>query len=105
MKVIAFSLAALAATSLSPGLALAADAETLYQAKACVACHKIDGPMVGPSYQDVAKKYAGQDGAAATLAKHIQEGSQGIWGAIPMPPNAVTDEEAKTLAEWILQQK
>jgi len=26
----------------------------------------------------------------------------GKWGPIPMPPNPVTDDEAKQLAEWIM---
>jgi len=52
-----------------------------------------------------AANYAGRDGAADLLAGHIKNGSQGVWGPIPMPPNAVTEEEAKTLAEWVLSLK
>lgn len=85
--------------------ALAVDGETLYKTKVCAACHAIDTKMVGPAYTDVAEKYAGQDDAVATLMDSIMNGSQGKWGPIPMSPNAVTEEEAKILAEWILQQK
>ncbi|MOA64123.1 Cytochrome c-551 precursor [compost metagenome] len=53
----------------------------------------------------MAAKFAGQAGADAELAKKIKEGSQGVWGPIPMPPNAVTAEEAATLAKWVLSQK
>ena len=45
------------------------------------------------------------DGAADLLAGHIKNGSQGVWGPIPMPPNPVTEEEAKILAEWVLSHK
>lgn len=83
----------------------AQDAETLYTTKACVACHKIKTKMVGPSYEEIATRYAGQKDAVATLAEKIQKGSQGAWGQIPMPPSAVTEKEALTLAEWILNQK
>ncbi len=54
---------------------------------------------------DVAAKFAGQAGAEAELAQRIKNGSQGVWGPIPMPPNAVSDDEAQTLAKWVLSQK
>ncbi|MEC9483392.1 MAG: c-type cytochrome [Halomonas sp.] len=85
--------------------ALAVDGETLFKTKVCAACHAIDTKLVGPAYVDVAAKYAGQDDAVAVLVDSIMNGSQGKWGAIPMSPNAVTEEEARILAEWILQQK
>lgn len=85
--------------------ALAEDGETLYKTKGCVACHQIETKVVGPSYKEVAAKYAGQDGAAAMLAGKIKNGGQGTWGPIPMPPNAVTEDEAKILAEWVLSHK
>jgi cytochrome c len=85
--------------------ALAQDGEALFKSKPCAACHSIDAKIVGPAFKEVAAKYAGQDGAADTLALHIKNGSQGVWGPIPMPPNPVTEEEAKTLAEWVLSHK
>ncbi|MGG4639962.1 cytochrome C-551, partial [Pseudomonas aeruginosa] len=27
------------------------------------------------------------------------------WGPFPMPPYAVSDDEAQTLAKWVLSQK
>ena len=50
--------------------------------------------------KEVAAKNADVEGAVDTLALHIKEGSAGVWGPIPMPANAVT-EEAKILAEWV----
>lgn len=82
--------------------ASAATAEELLQGKACVACHSVDNKLVGPAYKEVAAKYADQDDAKEHLISSIQDGSSGIWGPIPMPPNAVTDEEAAILADWIL---
>ncbi len=82
-----------------------ADAD-LAKAKNCMACHGVDQKLVGPAYKDIAAKYAGQDGAVALLAEHIQKGSTGVWGQIPMPPNPqVSDDEAKKLAEWVLSLK
>lgn len=69
----------------------------------CMACHAVDKKLVGPSYQDVAKKYANQKDAAATLAKSIKAGGSGKWGPVPMPPQAaLSDADATTLANWIL---
>lgn len=85
--------------------ALASDGETLFKSKPCVACHTVDNKMVGPALKEVAAKNAGVEGAVETLALHIKEGSAGIWGPIPMPPNVVTEEEATILAEWVLSLK
>ena len=69
----------------------------------CLACHTADKKLVGPSYQDVAKKYAGDATAADKLAAKVKKGGSGVWGAVPMPPNpAVKDEDIKTLVAWIL---
>jgi cytochrome c len=69
----------------------------------CLACHAVDKKLVGPAYQDVAKKYAGQADAEATLAKNIKAGGSGKWGPIPMPPQAqLSDADAKALAAWVL---
>jgi cytochrome c len=75
----------------------------LAEKKNCLACHQVDKKLVGPSYKDVAAKYAGQKDAAAKLAEKIQKGGTGVWGQIPMPANPqVNAEEAKTLATWVL---
>ncbi len=81
----------------------------LAQKKSCMACHATDKKLVGPSYKDVAAKYAGQKDAVSMLAERIQKGSvpgKGNWGAIPMPANTqVSADEAKTLATWVLSIK
>lgn len=75
----------------------------LAQKSGCLACHATDKKLVGPAYQDVSKKYAGQKDAVATLTASIKKGGSGKWGAIPMPPQtALSDADAKTLAAWIL---
>ena len=90
------SLLAMAAGAL---LALPAVADqALATAKNCMACHAIDRKLVGPSYKDVAKKYASDKGAADALAAKIQKGGSGVWGAIPMPANPqVSEAEAKKI--------
>ena len=71
--------------------------------KACLGCHAVDKKLVGPSYQDVAKKYSGQKDALAVLTKAIKAGGSGKYGPVPMPPQAALSEaDAKTLAAWVL---
>jgi len=78
----------------------------LAQQKTCMACHATDRKLVGPSYKDVAAKYAGQKDAADNLAEKIIKGGAGVWGAVPMPANPrVSPAEAKQLAVWILSVK
>lgn len=78
----------------------------LAQQKTCMACHAMDRKLVGPSYKDVAAKYAGQRDAADKLAEKIIKGGAGVWGAVPMPANPrVSTAEAKQLANWILSVK
>lgn len=94
----ALFVSALLATAAAPALAN----QALAQKSNCLACHAADKKLVGPAYQDVAKKYAGQKDADKTLAATIKAGSSGKWGQVPMPPNNVSDADALTLAKWIL---
>jgi len=76
--------------------------EALVKAKGCTACHANDKKLVGPAYKEVAKKYKGDAGAAAKLAEKVVKGGSGVWGPVPMPPNKVTDDEAKKMVAYIL---
>ena len=75
--------------------------QALAQSKNCLSCHSTDKKVVGPSFKDISAKYKGK-GAGAQLAAKIQKGGSGVWGAVPMPANKVTDAEAKQLANWVL---
>ena len=76
--------------------------QALAQKSGCLACHAVDKKIVGPAYQEVAKKYASSM-EADDLAKRIKSGGSGHWGPVPMPPQAaLSDADAKTLATWIL---
>jgi cytochrome c len=94
----------LAAATVATGSAFAnAD---LAQKKNCMACHAIDKKLVGPSYKDVAAKYAGQKDAVDKLSQKVVKGGAGVWGPVPMPANAqVSDAEAKQLVQWLLTLK
>ena len=98
----ALALVAAAATVSAPAMA----DEALAKAKNCLACHAVDKKVLGPSYKDVAAKYAGQKDASDKLAAKIIKGGVGAWGQIPMPANAqVNEAESKKLVAWILSLK
>ena len=80
----------------------AAASEAIVKKARCVACHAVDAKRVGPAYKEVAAKYKGDKKAAEALAATIKAGGSGKWGPVPMPPNNVTDDEAKKLAGWVL---
>ncbi len=94
--------ASVVALSATPALA----SMDLAKAKNCTACHAVDKKLVGPSYKDVAAKYASDNEAVAKLSVKIIKGGVGSWGQIPMPANPqVTQADAETLAKWILTAK
>ncbi len=69
----------------------------------CMACHGTASKIVGPGYNEVAAKYKGQADAEAKLVAKLKAGGQGVWGAIPMPPQTqLKDEDARRLVKWIL---
>ena len=97
----------LGAGVLAAGAALPAAAqEELAKKHNCLACHAVDKKLVGPSYKDVAAKYRNDKGAEAKLVDKVKKGGTGVWGQVPMPPNAaVPDADIRTLVKWILSQK
>ncbi len=86
-------------------VAQAKDMQAFAQQKGCFACHDINNKKVGPAFKEVAKRFAGQPNMEEELAKRIKNGGVGTWGQVPMPPQNVTEQEAKDLAKWILSLK
>ena len=79
----------------------AAAALALAQKHSCTACHGVDNKIVGPGFKEVAARYAGRTDAESYLAAKIKGGGQGVWGAIPMPAQALSDADTRLLAQWI----
>jgi cytochrome c len=81
-------------------------AEAMMKKDGCAACHTIDKKLVGPPYMEVAAKYKGDKDAVTKLSDKVKKGGVGVWGQIPMPPNAqVSDADIKELVTWILTLK
>jgi len=80
------------------GLSLVANSD-------CLTCHKIDEKQTGPSYRDIAKKYAGAPNDVITaLAGTIINGGSGNWGNVPMTPHpSLSQDDAETMVRYILE--
>lgn len=99
----------LAIASAAAGFAVSSPAMAdlqLATAKNCMACHAVGKKLVGPSFKDIAAKYAGQADAVGRLETKVIKGGSGVWGPVPMPANSqVSPADAKALVAWILTQK
>ncbi len=70
----------------------------------CLACHSTTQKSIGPTYRDVAKKYAKDPKAIESLAEKIIKGGVGVWGEQPMPPHPQHNiEETQQMIEAILK--
>ena len=70
----------------------------------CLTCHKVDDKITGPSYRDVANKYAGLPDTIVThLASKIISGGNGVWGDVFMLPHpGISKEDAEAMVKYIL---
>ena len=88
--------------SAAAGAAQAASPESLAQSHNCMSCHSVDHKVVGPAFKSVAAKYRGKN-AEGQLVQKVMKGGSGVWGSVPMPPNAgLSQADAHTLVKWVL---
>ena len=81
-------------------------AEALTKSSGCTACHSVDKKLIGPGFKEIAERYRKDKGAEASLIQKVKAGGKGVWGDIPMAPNAhVKDDDIKSMVQWILQLK
>jgi len=80
-----------------PGLELIAQSD-------CFTCHKVDEAYTGPTYRQVAEKYASQaPGIIPELASKIVKGGSGVWGQVPMIPHpGISQSDAEKMVKYIL---
>jgi cytochrome c-550 PedF len=77
--------------------------ETLAKKDGCLSCHTVDVRLVGPAYQEVARKYAKNKKAEARLLAKLKKGGSGTWGKVPMPAmDTLPEQDLKALIQWIL---
>ena len=82
------------------------DMAALLEDRACHACHALTETLIGPSYQAIAELHRSRkEVMAKVLARKIIAGGAGNWGLVPMVPNEhVSEDEARAMAKWILNQ-
>lgn len=70
----------------------------------CLTCHKVDEAINGPSYRQVADKYADQAPAIIPqLAEKVIKGGSGVWGSVPMLAHpSLSQEDAEAMVKYIL---
>lgn len=96
------ALAAARATPSAAALSAATlQAHELLKTNGCVVCHGMENKIVGPGFAEISKKYAGRADAATYLTQKIQGGGVGVWGAIPMPVQALNAADAQAIAKWL----
>lgn len=89
-----------------PVVPAAKDGSALIEGSDCRTCHKNDAKLIGPSYQDVARKYANTPDNVKMLAQKIIEGGQGNWGEIPMAAHPdISQADAEAMVKYILTLK
>lgn len=77
----------------------------------CTTCHRLQkdgsGPNTGPSYSEVADKYApAADTTVDRLVKKIVNGGNGVWGQAFMTPHTnVPEADVKEMVKYILSLK
>ncbi|WP_296915758.1 c-type cytochrome [Polaromonas sp.] len=91
--------AGVAAAAQAPRVAI----EPPPQSGACAACHSMDIKLLGPSFKDIASKYKDRPDAVNYLSGKIRAGGQGVWGAMAMPAQALSEEQSLQLAAWLMQ--
>jgi len=88
------------------GKSEAANTEKLLADGDCRSCHAPDRKVVGPSYSDIARRYAAQADAVEKLARSIRQGGSGNWGNVSMTPHPdLKDEQLAQIVAWILSLK
>lgn len=74
------------------------------RASNCVTCHAYDATGIGPSFVAISRKYSDSESNIERLAKHIIDGSTGIWGTVAMPTHPdLTTKQAQNIVKWIMQ--
>jgi S-disulfanyl-L-cysteine oxidoreductase SoxD len=84
------------------------DIQKILSANSCTACHAAQSKLVGPSFAQIMGKFGSKPADQKVknetyLAGKIKNGAQGSWGSIPMPAQAISEGDAKKVAQWLTQ--
>ncbi len=85
------------------GVLKSKDVTVILNKNACSTCHNIESKIVGPAFKDIAAKHSARADVVDYLTAKIKSGGSGVYGVIPMPPQSLSEEDAKKVAQWIAQ--
>jgi len=88
--------------NIADGVPTLAQIKPVLDKNACLVCHGMSTPLVGPSLKDIAGRYKTHGDALNLISGKIKQGGQGVWGAIPMPAQALSLDEAAQVAKWLI---
>ncbi len=79
----------------SPGL-------SAIRASDCFNCHHASQKLIGPSFNDIAKRYKGDAAAFDSSVERVIKGSSKVWGEIPMLPHPnLKRNQVASMVRWI----
>ena len=98
-RTLAICAAALTCLAAGPA-ALAADRSgaEVVKTRGCLNCHDASASKIGPSFREVAAKYANRKDAAATIVAKLKDGNGHM--KVPAP-----DNELASAIQYVLSQK
>jgi glucose/arabinose dehydrogenase/cytochrome c551/c552 len=68
----------------------------------CKTCHKVDEKSIGPSFTDVAKRYAKDPAMMSKLTQKVIKGGSGNWGEVAMAAHpTLKEEDLHQIIGWI----
>jgi cytochrome c len=81
-------------------------AELLMEKSDCYTCHSVDTKLIGPSFNEISKKYENNRASIQLLADKIINGGSGVWGEVPMQAHSqMSKEDATEMVNFILSLK
>jgi cytochrome c len=81
-------------------------AELLMEKSDCYTCHSVDTKLIGPSFNEISKKYENNRASIQLLADKIINGGSGVWGEVPMQAHSqMSIEDATEMVNFILSIK
>ena len=76
----------------------------ILNAAGCMGCHQMAGQLVGPGFDAVRERYAG-DEHVSYLKTKITQGGAGVWGSIPMPGVPLQSDDLDRIVAWMTASK
>lgn len=82
---------------------LIAQGQALINESDCKTCHHNSNKIIGPAYEEVAKKYEFTRANVILLSGKVINGGSGVWGEIPMTAHPdLSQADAEKMSMYVL---